>query len=124
MLFAGVCDFCTGFWLKQWVSAGERDAIQVSVCQDIVQNCLYAAGCAVMNIMCLRVLAAGAMVRTALCEDDIAEAGAVYVGLTARPRYAQCFPPMVLMPNGCYRSKNSRIRHALRGHVPLRACRC
>ena len=41
------------------VSAGERDTIQVSVRQDIVQNCLCAAGRAAMDIMCFRVLAAG-----------------------------------------------------------------
>ena len=70
MLFAGFCDFCTGFWLKQRVSAGERDTIQVSVRQDIVQNCLCAAGRAAMDIMCLRVLAAGAMVRTSLQKQN------------------------------------------------------
>ena len=89
----GIGQVAQGLGLDERLAAGERDARQQGIFHELTQDVVRIPELSAVEVMGLRIVAARAMMGTALGEDHVAQSGTVYDGLfhntaDAEPRHA------------------------------------
>ena len=89
----GIGQVAQGLGLDEGFAAGEGDARQQGIFHELTQDVVRLPELSAVEIMGLRIVAARAMMGTALGEDHVAQSGTVYDGLLhnaadTEPRHA------------------------------------
>ena len=89
----GIGQVAQGAGLDEGFAAGERDARQQGILHELAQDVVRIPELPAVEVMGLRIVAARAMMGTALGEDHVAQSGTVHDGFfhdaaDAEPRHA------------------------------------